>query len=282
MTTKKVTRKCSLTNCDRPHQARGYCRTHYTLLRRRGELSVVREWRPDSCLVSGCDRPMKDGVGVYCSAHYQRLKNYGRLELSDKFNRKCSIEGCDRKHRGMGYCSTHWERFHATGDPLLRMNGIWGDTPEQQFWTRVAVTRDEDQCWEWQRGTEDGYGVLQVQKKTWKAHRYAWFLVTGREPKMCILHSCDNRACVNPKHLREGTPFDNMQDAKTRDRLPRGEKHPYAKLTNTEVEDIRTRLRNGEKVVTIARERGVSKSTIINIRYNRTYVDKSYGPSSHL
>lgn len=32
--------------------------------------------------------------------------------------RLCSVEGCDKKHYGRGYCSVHHRRFHYYGDPL--------------------------------------------------------------------------------------------------------------------------------------------------------------------
>ena len=32
--------------------------------------------------------------------------------------RKCSIEGCDKKHKGNTYCSKHNQKFKKYGDPL--------------------------------------------------------------------------------------------------------------------------------------------------------------------
>ena len=34
-----------------------------------------------------------------------------------------------------------------------------------------------------------------------------------------VLHHCDNRACVNPDHLYVGTPQDNVNDMKERNRF---------------------------------------------------------------
>lgn len=33
-------------------------------------------------------------------------------------NRRCSIAGCDRPHKGKGYCNLHYQRWLAHGDPL--------------------------------------------------------------------------------------------------------------------------------------------------------------------
>jgi hypothetical protein len=35
--------------------------------------------------------------------------------------RMCSVPGCKRKHRGLGYCHTHLECFKRTGDPIPRI-----------------------------------------------------------------------------------------------------------------------------------------------------------------
>lgn len=47
------------------------------------------------------------------------------------------------------------------------------------------------------------------------AHRYSFYVANGYlpfEPDSCIMHACDNRACVNPGHLSEGTLRDNIED----------------------------------------------------------------------
>ena len=51
------------------------------------------------------------------------------------------------------------------------------------------------------------------------AHRLAWAAANGPVPDgMCVLHSCDVRACINPKHLFLGTNKDNTQDMVTKGR----------------------------------------------------------------
>lgn len=98
---------------------------------------------------------------------------------------------------------------------------------EQRFWEKVAVAGPDD-CWEWQAGinNQTGYGHLNLHDGTTKqgyAHRVAYTLTNGPIPDgLWILHSCDNRRCVNPAHLRAGTPKENVADMMSRGRQRRG------------------------------------------------------------
>ena len=45
------------------------------------------------------------------------------------------------------------------------------------------------------------------------AHRLVWELTYGPIPAtMCVLHQCDNPACIEPSHLFLGTQQDNIAD----------------------------------------------------------------------
>jgi hypothetical protein len=76
-----------------------------------------------ACSVEGCDRPHK-GRG-YCDAHLKRLRKYGDPLATGRpsYEPICSIEGCSRGRAKREWCDTHYQRWKKHGDPLMRRPG---------------------------------------------------------------------------------------------------------------------------------------------------------------
>lgn len=141
-------------------------------------------------------------------------------------------------------------------------------TPDPaKFWAYVDKSAGEEACWPWLRGFfEQGYGCVVWGTETRGAHTVAYELENGRVPKgVCVLHSCDNRPCCNPKHLSAGSKADNAADAKSKDRHTRGARHSLAKLSDEDVAMIRERYVKYDRehgMGAIAREYKVSKQCV--------------------
>jgi hypothetical protein len=141
-------------------------------------------------------------------------------------------------------------------------------TLDEKFWPYVAKS---DGCWLWTgHGGSHGYGRINHafgRDTAIGAHRYSWVLHKGPIPDgMLVCHHCDNRLCVNPDHLFLGTTFDNNRDmtekGRRRSNPPKGDASVVAKLSASDVREIRTRRGKGEAVMALAREFGVCESAI--------------------
>lgn len=142
----------------------------------------------------------------------------------------------------------------------------------EDFWKKVELIPFHS-CWEWTKGcTEDGYGQFKIEGVSYKAHRFSYELRFGPIPKdMQVCHSCDNPSCVNPDHLFLGTAKDNIKDCVNKKRNAFGEKNWKSKLSDLEVNEIKTLFASGEYTwQSLAEIYGVTRRTIGNYISNKT------------
>jgi HNH endonuclease len=146
-------------------------------------------------------------------------------------------------------------------------------------------------CWVWtgarQRRVDGsaGYGLIRTTSragdpKTY-VHRVSFFLDRGRWPADAVLHKCDNRLCVRPDHLFEGTLAENVWDAQAKGRTAlgdrnamrrpavrakiEGERNPAAKLTDAQATEVAAQRRDGVPIKQVAAAFGISKAQVSNI-----------------
>lgn len=142
---------------------------------------------------------------------------------------------------------------------------------QDRFWSKVNKGDSDDSCWEWIGPLRTGYGLFWIADNLKaSAHRLSFEWEYGSiPPGMVVCHSCDNRRCVNPRHLFLGTQQDNMADLVRKGRLA-GENNPMSKLTLEDVKAIRKDKRTHSVLGTIY---GVNRRTIGRIKNHERWAN---------
>lgn len=88
------------------------------------------------CSIEGCNK--KHIAKGFCSKHYDKLRKYGD-PLFIKQETICSIEDCKEKHYALGFCNRHYETFKKYGDPLFTKTEKHGMSKTQTYrcWTNM-------------------------------------------------------------------------------------------------------------------------------------------------
>lgn len=143
----------------------------------------------------------------------------------------------------------------------------------RRFWRKVDDTSPTG-CWLWSGArTQFGHGHLRIEDEGVQiATRVSWRMHRGPIPlDLCVLHTCDTPACVNPEHLYLGTPQQNVID---RDLARRGR----ARLSLTQARAIREAFAGaGTSMADLAEVYGVSATAVRSVLIGKTY-SRAGGP----
>lgn len=143
---------------------------------------------------------------------------------------------------------------------------------KKEFLKRVSIG---DDCWQWMgAGSQSGYGNLHTVDGNRYAHRISYEIFKGPiTDGLYVLHSCDNRMCVNPKHLSLGTHADNQLDKLRRGRTPRNEAHWNCKIPKERIPEVFAMRKSGMSQTAIGKVFGVGQDQISRIvnRKRRKY-----------
>ena len=142
-----------------------------------------------------------------------------------------------------------------------------------RFWSKVTKTKT---CWLWNgSGGLTGYGRIKINGRPILVHRFSYELHFGPiPPGMSICHGCPGGGtpgCVNPAHLRAGSPTSNMADARESGRMAIGERHGIAKLRTEQVRAIRSKANQGSSIRALSHEYSVDWNTIKSVVTHRTW-----------
>lgn len=175
--------------------------------------------------------------------------------------KKCAVQGCTRPMRCRRRCGPHYRQWHRSDPTAAQAN----------YEAKVDRSAGPDACHPWTASLNQfGYGMFGHDGES-LAVRWAYKNYIGPLGRSEVIrHTCDNRSCQNRSHWVKGTQAQNVEDAVSRNRQwqPKGEKNVKAKLTESQVLEIRESLE--PRKYTAARF-GVCLATVCSIQRRKTW-----------
>lgn len=182
----------------------------------------------------------------------------------------CSIEGCGNRGYVKPYCKPHYHRNQKYGDPLAGRQ----HRGSSLALLLAAVSHKGEACLIWPYGKDwAGYGSFRKNGVGSTAHNFMCRAAHGEPPagKPHAAHSCGNRACYNPNHIRWATPKENGEDRVKHGTSVRGDMSNLAILNEAKVRQIRAMMAQGVGQLPISVKFGVSRNAISAISTGRSW-----------
>ena len=114
---------------------------------------------------------------------------------------------------------------------------------EAQSFFQSALNFSSEVCllWPFGQGTGNGYHPFSMNGTVIGVHRAICLEAHGPAPTAAhhAAHSCGNKRCVNPGHIRWATPSENLADKWVHGTMGAGERHYKSKVTADQVRQIR-------------------------------------------
>jgi HNH endonuclease len=161
---------------------------------------------------------------------------------------KCSFPGCERSAWARLLCTKHYQRWRKSQN----LDAAIGTPHDMSVIERIMIKLDKSgECWIWQGSTgEKGYGYIEVEYEKMLVHRLVYENFNGKieDPKIEVMHTCDNPPCCNPDHLVAGTHLENMRDCLNKNRFftekrliaqPKGETQGSSILRDKDIIEMR-------------------------------------------
>jgi len=131
----------------------------------------------------------------------------------------------------------------------------------------AKIRKETSGCWVWQAAYDAaGYGRFWLGRRMQPTSQAAYRLFVGEIPQgLCVLHTCNNKGCCNPAHLRLGTHAENMAD------LAVAGNNSLRKLSAARALELR---KQGKTLAAIGAEVGASAQAVHQL------LERTYGKGS--
>ena len=117
-----------------------------------------------------------------------------------------------------------------------------------------------------------GYGQFSDGSRKFLAHRYICTKFHGPSRGRHAAHSCGDKLCVNPRHIRWASRSENEKDKRLHGRDNGGTRHGLAKLTENEVAAIRSASGLHKDIAAVY---GIARQTVGDIKGRRRWAHLS-------
>lgn len=181
----------------------------------------------------------------------------------------CTVNGCKKPRRCRGLCEGHYWRWRTRKPGDLPFDQLksrpYGGTPALDF-LEVALKSKSTECiiWPFAKNRND-YPMAHIDGEMRRLNRWVCILKRGAPPNddSHAAHKCGNASCINWRHIRWRSPFDNIQEKYEHGTQTRGERIFQSKLTERQALAI---FNSKKPTAALALKYGVSTVTINRIR----------------
>lgn len=178
----------------------------------------------------------------------------------------CTVADCETAAWSRGFCPKHLYRFKKYGDPLVTKYTPPGAKLAFLEW---ASSTETDACilHEFPVGNH-GYMMVNYKQSQMLGH-HVILVLQGRSLPIGLeetRHLCDDKRCLNGKHLKVGKPQDNADDRKKYGKVSQGEERPGSKLTDEAVRAIRAEPKIHGAMGALCIKYGVTREVIRRVR----------------
>lgn len=197
--------------------------------------------------------------------------NHMRNMVLQHRKKDCIYDDCERPREIREYCEMHYARLKRRG--LIKPNKSFiKPAKTHEFLVDLFDSEPVSECISWPFGHTVGYGHFKYKNILYRVHRLVCEVKNGEPPfdKPNAAHECGNSICCNPLHLTWKSQKDNIADKEKHGTKLIGERHHQAKLTETQVIEIRS-LRNKISRSKLAVMFGCTRSCIDEIIDRKTW-----------